>query len=441
MVSRGQQSGIDTPALEDLNSKTRTVVEFLQPHFGSQNLIVLAEWFAKEQHLKITEQVATLVDEGSASVPLRFANWMLFCHGEKEGASVPGWQRGLGIEQASTVLEIMNVSEEYSGSAAGQNFHKSQEERLVLPSRRDRLGIGATIDPETRKLKTLVAVEDDGPLYDDLLKMRDDSGDLEVCKVGFAQIGSPDPSSILPSTISMEAWCPGRPVAHVDGSAGSLTAFVECVQDDETYTGFLGAAHVLTNMARAQKGDGILSPAPPFVERDLRYEVGTLQGGEKLVHYKRQNDPLRVIHRTDIASVMLQDDTLPVRNMVPDPENQEDFVAISGFVTENELIEYVHTDVHKNGVGSGFTTGKLIGIDVLSFIVKMPDGKNYLFGDLMLIESMEEDNRRFSRRGDSGALIYNASGEALGVVIGGSGRFTFAQPIERCLTREGARLK
>jgi hypothetical protein len=60
---------------------------------------------------------------------------------------------------------------------------------------------------------------------------------------------------------------------------------------------------------------------------------------------------------------------------------------------------------------------------------------------MMLIESQEEDDRRFSRRGDSGALVYNNFGEALGVIIGGSGRFTFAHPIDRCLKKERAKLR
>lgn len=138
---------------------------------------------------------------------------------------------------------------------------------------------------------------------------------------------------------------------------------------------------------------------------------------------------------------MLEDDTLDVNNFVPNPLDPKEFLKIKRVVEEDQLIENVHTTVYKNGVGSGLTKGELIGIDIRTFVFKMMDNKNYVFGDLMLIESREDNNEYFTRRGDSGALIYNASGEALGIVIGGDGKYTFAHPIDRCLKKEGAKLK
>lgn len=274
------KKGIDSMA--EKADKLAELLCFLSEIFNKKEIAGISHWFDASGNEEVTKSLLEHYRNGSKSIPRRFVSWLLANLKIREFDDIPGWQKELKIDNALTVIQLMSISEKYSGSASGQNLRKLANGEVVPSNKGERLGIGYTIDAATNTLKTLIAVEDEGPLYEAAIQMQNESVGVEVCKVGYAQVGVLESRAKLPQTINLDLWHPGRPVAHQDGTAGSLTAFVRCREaSGDSFIGFIGSSHVLTNMGRGNKGDGIFSPAPPFSNRDLRYRIGTLAGGGK----------------------------------------------------------------------------------------------------------------------------------------------------------------
>lgn len=202
---------------------------------------------------------------------------------------------------------------------------------------------------------------------------------------------------------------------------------------------------MLSGLGRATVNNNVvLSPGPPDVTRDPgKYSYGTLLRWEHLVHHTDITDPDNVINDVDIALAYLTDSATDGRNLVPDPNDpKRNRLEVSEVMSVIELRDHAGDDVFMIGRSTPFACGKLIATDVETFPIRMPNGRNYLFGGLALIESNNSD-RRFSQPGDSGGIVYTVSGNhcsAAGFVVGGSEAHTFIAPAQPCLDKVEASL-
>jgi hypothetical protein len=193
---------------------------------------------------------------------------------------------------------------------------------------------------------------------------------------------------------------------------------------------------------RAELKEKILSPGFPDRERDARYEYGILRNFRKLAHYTDASDADLVINQADVGVASLIDNTKVVYNAVPNPENPADLVQIDNEMSLIQIRDHVLEDVFMIGRTSGFVRGRLITTDIREFAVKMPNNRNYMYGGLAMVEA-NEPRSRFSRSGDSGALVYAKVGGkylALGFVVGGNDKQTFVCPVTTSLKAMGATL-
>lgn len=67
-----------------------------------------------------------------------------------------------------------------------------------------------------------------------------------------------------------------------------------------------------------------------------------------------------------------------------------------------------------------------------SIRIKMADNRNYLYGDVILVRSADPE-RPLSEAEDSGALVHDSQGRAIGTVIGGKGFTTYVAPLDAAL--------
>lgn len=92
--------------------------------------------------------------------------------------------------------------------------------------------------------------------------------------------------------------------------------------------------------------------------------------------------------------------------------------------------------VLKVGAGSGFTKGKVIAVGGKIFV--NVDMEKHVFDDAILVIS--ESATPFSKPGDSGALVFDDSGIAYGLVIGTDGNMTLVYPLKPILDQLECRL-
>jgi hypothetical protein len=229
------------------------------------------------------------------------------------------------------------------------------------------------------------------------------------------------------------------------GSAGSLGLYVQiALGEDREASGFLGAAHVLSNMNRAGEDRMILSPgAPPEAQRREADAYGRLHNARVLVHHTG-SDPDQVVNPHDAAVAVLNDIGADFANRVADPNDRRRELPVDRVLDLPELRDHSdHGEVFLSGRSTPFAAGRLIATDVREFPIRMSNGRNYVFENLCVIE--RAGGEPFSRGGDSGALVYalekmSHSAHAVAFVVGGNDRYTFATPAMIALEAMEARL-
>jgi hypothetical protein len=246
-------------------------------------------------------------------------------------------------------------------------------------------------------------------------------------------------------TVPITEHRPGRSLAHYRYNAGSVGAYVTA-RDEQTnreITGFISASHVLSNMGRAEPKDRILSPGYPDRSRDGRWTYGYLTRWRELIHYSDQTDPDLIVNDTDIAFGYLSNAAIPVANQVPDPADPKNrLLTVSDCMTLTDIRDHTEQDVFLIGRTTQFARGRLKATDIQEFPIRMPNGRNYMFAGLALIESSDAQ-RRFSQPGDSGAMVYavkDSKCRALGFIVGGSESHSYVTPAIACLEAMEARL-
>jgi hypothetical protein len=83
--------------------------------------------------------------------------------------------------------------------------------------------------------------------------------------------------------------------------------------------------------------------------------------------------------------------------------------------------------VRKYGRTTGYTSGKVVGLNATVFVEYNP-GQIARFVGQIVVQSAS-----FSRPGDSGALIVDANRRPVGLLFAGGGVYTFANPINQVL--------
>jgi hypothetical protein len=266
-------------------------------------------------------------------------------------------------------------------------------------------------------------------------------GDIDVVVGGSAHSMYPRHAVRRSGAASLR---PGASVGHCTGWAGSVGCLVTFVATRRhrkiEMRGFLGAAHVLGKLNRAEDGDAIIHPGYPDGQRLMDHKVGSLHTYSYLGHYDEDVEAVTAPNLSDVALVALDDDTeSDAANLVPDPEDNKRQRMIRGVVdTGREILAYGGQEVFMVGRTSTFSRGTLSGFAVGECSIKLPDNRIYLYQGLLRVDRI--GSKPFSRDGDSGALVYTSDFKGLGLLVGGSDKYSWIFPLTSCLSTVSAEL-
>lgn len=220
---------------------------------------------------------------------------------------------------------------------------------------------------------------------------------------------------------------PGVSIAHADVTAGTLGGFVRV----EGRLHVLSNYHVLVGSPTASLSDHVLQPGPADGGRDPRDRVATLAAYAELVP--------GATALVD-AAVALVDEGVEV-----------DLAYPVGPVTRTAGVLGAE-EVEKIGRTTGLTRGRITAIELDDVVVGYGEELGELsFDDQIEVEGVAE--RPFSRGGDSGSLVYLATGAedegaAVGLLFAGSETggqngtgLTYLNPIRTVLEQLDAELE
>ncbi len=218
----------------------------------------------------------------------------------------------------------------------------------------------------------------------------------------------------------------GASVGHFAITAGTLGAFVRARAGGGPL--ILSNNHVLANENRAKKGDDILQPGQFDHGVDPADRIGTLADFQRL-----QTNGANLL---DCASASLD-------TGIKFDSTQLATVGTlrgvrSGLVNAQEI-------VHKDGRTTGATRGRVTAIEMDNVVV------DYDIGSLRFDQQIEiegaDDDEGFSAGGDSGSLIFDEDGQALGLLFAGGDTggtnghgLTYANPLQPVLDALGVDL-
>jgi hypothetical protein len=219
------------------------------------------------------------------------------------------------------------------------------------------------------------------------------------------------------------------------GQAGSVGLFVALNKGRSggrnEVCGFVSASHVVDWNGTATRGKPVFCPGAPYAYRRIKNQIGIIEDSISLVPSDSRNP---VSNEADVALVEMVRQTESVSNYVPDPRDiRAPYITIKTIIQEAHIKEFIGREVFKCGAGSGFTVGVLVDV-ALNRFVRMPynDNGEYFMTGCLIVRS-KPGQSGFSQPGDSGAVVYDESGSALGFVVGGSKLETILHPAERCL--------
>lgn len=284
---------------------------------------------------------------------------------------------------------------------------------------------------------TILLEKEDGSAAAQVEKLKGTLKDtVDVVTLGSPSSHRPQSDSEAPGAL-IETWRPGRSMGHVRGAAGTLGVFVtfEMRKDGHIVRvkGFTAAAHVLTLTTSAKKGDTILSPGYPDVERDPgEYGAGVLQRWCELVHHSADHET--AINLTDIAYIEMREVAqFPTENAVPDPTVPDvKMIRLKGVASKADVDRLEQgVDVFMVGRTSGFRRGRL-RVSAGPTAVNLLDRKTYIYGNLYVVAAYD-DRQGFSEHGDSGAPVYSSDGILLGFIVGQAQGGSLMQLAKPCL--------
>jgi len=231
-------------------------------------------------------------------------------------------------------------------------------------------------------------------------------------------------------------WRPapgGVSIGHVDITAGTLGCLV--TREDQLF--ILSNNHVLANSNAAQRGDPIVQPG--------RYDGGTLNDRiailEDFVPINFGTSPPTCSIATGVESLLNwlakllgSSHRMVAYREVPERNRVDAAIArpLSNDLVEKSILEIgvpkgvreatLGTRVKKSGRTTGFTTGRIIQIDVTSRI-SYGEGRVAIFEDQLMAGAM-------SQGGDSGSAVLDEEGYVVGLLFAGSNVTTLINPIQ-----------
>lgn len=216
---------------------------------------------------------------------------------------------------------------------------------------------------------------------------------------------------------------PGYSVGHGKITAGTIGGVFLDRNDDPV---ILSNNHVLANENDARVGDLIYQPGPTDARQNrknvgwrkpvagLPY-IGTLKRFVRLKKSGNTQDSATAKIHPSLIQANLVDDIYPQIN-----------TRLAGFGTAK-----VGTQVQKCGRTTGYTTGRVLGINA-SFTIAYDFG-NARFDKCVVCTAM-------SKGGDSGSIIQNMNERAVALLFAGSSRVTIANPMNLVQSHYGLKL-
>ncbi|BAZ51221.1 hypothetical protein NIES4103_38700 [Nostoc sp. NIES-4103] len=224
--------------------------------------------------------------------------------------------------------------------------------------------------------------------------------------------------------------CIGISISHSDPLAGTGTLGCFVRKRGESELLILSNNHVLANTNNAQIGDAIIQPAREDYGKEDTDQIASL----------KEFVPLKTGEMNFIDAA-----TATVKNTAVGQISELSGICfLKGFYNQQEFDNVGDDDSHefmvaKVGRRTGYTLGKIIDYDM--DYVRVPYNQelnNCIFNNIITIEG--DGNKAFSRRGDSGSIIVDQDGYAIGLLfagtdIGGSNGcgITYAIPISEVL--------
>lgn len=192
------------------------------------------------------------------------------------------------------------------------------------------------------------------------------------------------------------------------GSGGTAGAIVKGIYNRRTSYYILSNNHVLAAINKAPLGTPILHPSP--------YDGGIYP-----------NDQIATLSRY-----------IPIRfiNRYRTPENKVDCaiarikdlsIISDSFLPSKTSYAYIGQEVEKIGRSTGLTEGKIISTCATIKVEYDKKGKFALFKNQLVTHSMSE-------KGDSGSLLVDKYGRALGLLFSGTEKVTLFNKISDVLT-------
>jgi hypothetical protein len=232
-----------------------------------------------------------------------------------------------------------------------------------------------------------------------------------------------------------DRWRPapgGVSIGHIDITAGTLGCLV--TKDGELF--ILSNNHVLANSNVSQQGDPIIQPG--------RYDGGTLNDQiavlEDFIPLNFGTSPATCSMATGVEGFLnwlakllgsshrvMAFQEVPARNLVDAAIARplsDDFVEKRIFeigVPKGTREASLGTRVKKSGRTTGFTTGRIVQIDVTSRVSY--DGGTAVFEDQLMAGAM-------SQGGDSGSAVLDEEDYVVGLLFAGSDATTLINPIQ-----------
>ena len=225
----------------------------------------------------------------------------------------------------------------------------------------------------------------------------------------------------------------GTSIGNIRGNPGSVGCVCKVKSKSKgDYLALTSAAHVLSMLNTAKKGDPIISPGYPDGDRILNNKIGMLADFTFLNHYSDEEKWASLLNHEDIALVRLDSpEDWPDATFVPIPDEPSKKREVREIVEGQQMLDYLGKTVFKVGRTSGLTGGTFEVVAIQQSPIRLPDGRTYIYRDLLAVKGNED--KPFSLPGDSGALVYTDDFKALGFVVGGSDSHTFVCNAVQCL--------
>ena len=200
----------------------------------------------------------------------------------------------------------------------------------------------------------------------------------------------------------------GSSISHIKTVGGTLGFFARSTLPNDATRGFVSANHVIANLGDLFKENPVVSPAGTDREIGELVRFTSLRGGGEKC--------------TDAAFAKLNDGVSVDRSSLPEGRKLIDTVVVAEKTTR----------VMKLGMASHFTQGTVTSFDQDTFSTRYRFGK-VNFEDQIEVESADE--RPFAIGGDSGALVHNDAGHALGLLFAATeAGLVYVNPIQHVLS-------